>query len=633
MEYNGVNKWLGKFSRICKWRSYGIIAAFLILAVSAGLTLYQLYEQNQQKKWAGQSLVMPGNDETYSKAIAESYRLLVKRYVVPVSPKILYQSAAETMELIVANWLKDERKLSEEGQKTISQWEREARSARDNAETMSIRAPRRAELSPAETEKQNEQFAQEYEEFNPQKLQRAYEDVLSDGRQDNYYSTEFAQKVYTEVIAALCRPLHDPFSGFFQDSGFYQLSDTTNGSFGGVGLYISKKPDFGQATEDTTEEANGDSSSSANEYKSLQRHYVKVTRPFPSGPSFRAGIMADDFIYAIDDQSAKDWSVEQIQNKMRGMPGTKVKITVLRARKHKIEFEVVREKIEVPAVSSALIPLEADKNPSLTGNILYVELIEFNALAGKQFDKQVRNWLRQGKQSHTPIVAMILDMQHNPGGLLNVAVEIADQFLSAGMLVSTDARTEDNILEFKAKRQTSIPEDLPVYVIVDNDSASAAEIVAGALQDNHRAEVLGQKSFGKGSVQIPVTLPEGILKLTIAHFYTPKGINLANNGIRPDHELIEPELSEAEQKGLLKLLGDALVSDFVSQNHNYTDAEFEEFFDRKIKKKYRVTEERVRRIAYNEKIRYMETVPVYNLDYDLVLKGAVAHIAEKLAQN
>ncbi|WGK70060.1 S41 family peptidase [Candidatus Haliotispira prima] len=587
-----------------------------------------------EKKLAGQGLVIPGNDQTYTRAIGESYRLLVERYVVPVSPKSLYQSADDTMKLIKENWLPDEKKISEEALKTILQWEREARSATDIKKNAAVRAPKRAKLSEEQKNKQEEQFAEEYLQFNPKDLQAAYQELLSESRLKGFYSREFAKKLYTEILAALCRPLHDPFSGFFQDSGFYQLSDTTNGSYGGVGLYISKQHNFDEnEVENEAPEKEESRRSPAEEYQFLQRHYVKVSRPFPGGPSFRAGIMTDDFIHAINDQSAKNWTVEQVQNTVRGEPGSQVKITVLRALKHKLDIEVVREKIEVPAVKSGMIPTVTEGGLPL--NILYVDLLQFNAVADKQFGKQIRNMLtkpgRPGDRNTAD--AMILDMRDNPGGLLNVAVEIADQFLSKGLVVTTDARTNDNILEFRAKKRTSISKDIPVFVMVNGGSASAAEIVAGALQDNQRAEVLGQKSYGKGSVQIPVTLPEGILKITIAHFYTPKGVNLANNGIKPDHEFDIPSLSEEEQEALIDLLGSGLVAGFVSQNQDFTQQEFQAFFRKEIQPTYKVTKESVKRLAYREKTRYLEDIPAYSLDYDTILKDVVDYVVKKLAAN
>ncbi|MEM9424188.1 MAG: S41 family peptidase, partial [Spirochaetota bacterium] len=144
-------------------------------------------------------------------------------------------------------------------------------------------------------------------------------------------------------------------------------------------------------------------------------------------------------------------------------------------------------------------------------------------------------------------------------------------------------------------------------------------------------EVLGQKSFGKGSVQIPVTLPEGIFKLTIAHFYTPKGVNLANNGIEPDQEFRMPPLENEEQKELVRLLGDSLISGFVSQNRQYTEQEFQAFFAAEIAGRYKVSEERVARIAFNEKMRYMKKFPIYNLKYDYILRDTVEYISEIVA--
>ena len=614
-----------------KRRSYTIIFAFLFALFSA-VGLYRFYLSEQ--KWVHQGLVLPGNDQSYAKAIADSYKLLVERYIIPISPKLLYQSAKRTVELLEKNWLKAEKKVSEMGIKAIQEWEQEIRGTGHIKENQNIEEensdrrlkriiPSRLKLNEEEKIEQEHRFAAEYERFSAKDLRQLYENSLANSRLQGFYSKEFAQKLYEEILAALCRPLLDPFSGFFQESGFYQLSDTTNGSFGGVGLYITKQ---GKFYKDIQKEESSSKDIEIQDYQYLQQHYVKVSRPFPGGPSFRAGIVADDFIYEIDNKSAKDWTVEQVQRMVRGVPGSKVNITVLRARQQKIDFEVVREKIELVAVRSDTIPLEDGSK------ILYVELSQFNAVAAKQFIQQAQSYLKKKEQNK--IAAMILDMRNNPGGLLSVAVKIADQFLSEGLIISTDARTEDSILEFRAKKPVSIPKNLPVYVMVNKDSASAAEIVAGALQDHQRALVLGQQSFGKGSVQIPVYLPEGILKLTIAHFYTPKGINLANNGIQPDQEFNIPSLGTEEQTGIVELLKDSIISGFVSQNHNYTDIEFQKFFEQKnIKEHYKVSEFTAKRIAYSEKMRYMKEIPVYNLLYDHILRNVVGYISEKTAVN
>ncbi len=637
-------------------RIIGLAFCLSVILFIAGFAAYR-FSTDKEKQLANYGLIIPGNDRTFAEGIARGYKLLVESYVSSISPKILYQAAKETIELIEQNWLPEEKALNKEALDTLIQWQQEAESSPNssqdgnenngaNAKSDGVRAPKRVILSEEQQIKQEQLFAAEYKKYSAKSLKQIYEDALANSRLQGFYSQEFAKKLYTEALAALCRPLNDPFSGFYQKSSFYELSDTTNGSFGGVGIYISKQPIrqvFGLSEEkpsdgQTTEEAKQNSEieqETKHSYQYLQKHYIKVSRPFPGGPSFRAGIMADDFIYAIDGEHAKDWEVEQVQNTVRGAPGSKVKITVLRARQHKIDFEVVREKIEIVAINSATIPLpkKVDNTEKNGAKILYVELSQFNAVAGMQFKEQMKQFFHKqmNDKDKEPIVALLLDMRNNPGGLLSVAVDVADQFLSGGLLVTTDARTSENILKFEAKERITIPEDIPVYVMVNSGSASAAEIVAGALQDNHRAQVLGEKSFGKGSVQIPVTLPEGILKLTIAHFYTPKGVNLANNGIQPDHEFHVTALSEQELAELGKLWQASLIPSFVSQNRNFTDEEFLAFFEKEIKEQYKIQEKTAKRLAYSEKMRYMEKLPVYNLEYDSILRDAVDYISASVA--
>ncbi len=627
-----------------KWKPCVLLLAVPLLVLS-GWYASHLYQQNRnQQRLVNQGLIIPGNDETYAQGIRKGYQLLVEKYVIPVSPLSLYQSAVDAMELVVQSWQKEQQEINEEGRETLSQWEKEARFAFDAKKAASIRAPKARDSSQLtdrqreEREQQKQQFEREYREYPPKALQEAYQEILSESRLQGYYSKVFAKTVYTSAMGALSLPLHDPFSGFFQESGFYQLSDTINGSYGGVGLYISKQSDFGNSATGQDDNDAGETPSSnlpgevppAEQYRYLQQHYVKVTRPVPGGPSMRAGILSDDFIYAIDGRSAKDWAVEQVQGAVRGVPGSKVRITLLRRPAQQLDIEVVRERLEIQAVLTDIIPAQSLKGKSV--RILYVYLSQFNAVAGKQLTQQLEQALA-GQESAQQVDALILDLRDNLGGLLNVAVEIADQFLSQGLIVSTDARTRDNILKFEAKKQALVPADLPVYVMINDESASAAEIVAGALQDNRRAEILGQKSFGKGSVQIPVTLPEGILKLTIAHYYTPKGVNLANNGIEPDHQLSVPPLAVETLEELGRLAQSSLIANFVNENRSYTEQEFRDFFAREIESQYQVSKDIAERMAYRERIRYLKELPVYNLDHDQILRQAVAYAVAYMAEH
>nr|WP_294849628.1 S41 family peptidase [uncultured Sphingomonas sp.] len=331
----------------------------------------------------------------------------------------------------------------------------------------------------------------------------------------------------------------DPHSSYAEASDFTQLKTTTDGNYGGLGLSVS--------SEDGA---------------------VKVIAPTEDSPADRAGIKAGDFITHINGEFLYGYSLDEAVEKMRGKPGTAIKLTIVRPGRDKpFDVTVVREKIELKPVKWEV------KN-----RIGIVNINGFSANTGALTREAL---IGIDKATGGQALGYIVDLRSNPGGLLDQAVEVSDAFLDQGEVVSERGREASDIERFYAK-----PGDLahgkPVIVLVDAGSASAAEIVAGALQDHRRAIVMGERSFGKGSVQSVMQMgPQAALRLTTARYYTPSGRSVQAGGIDPD--IAVPQLSDPDWKTrpLLReadlrrhLVSQAKVKDEVLEDDDQPDPRF-----------------------------------------------------------
>ena len=284
----------------------------------------------------------------------------------------------------------------------------------------------------------------------------------------------------------------DPHSQFLDPDEYKELKTETQGKFGGLGIEIS-----------------------------IRDGLLTVITPIEGTPAWNAGIKAGDRIVKIEDELTKDITLDKAVKLLRGKPGTEVHITVLREAEFKIEeFTIVREIIHVQDVKYTQI---------LEDNIGYLRLTEFRADSAKAFREALDSLISQGADS------LILDLRNNPGGLLNVAIKVTEEFLPEGeVIVSTRARgeTEGNITYSK---NTDHVINWPIVVLINEGSASGSEILAGALKDNKHAIIVGNKSFGKGSVQSVIPLPDGSgLRLTTSKYFTPSGVSIHGVGIEPD---------------------------------------------------------------------------------------------------
>ncbi len=285
----------------------------------------------------------------------------------------------------------------------------------------------------------------------------------------------------------------DPHSAYLDAESFKDLQVSTTGEFGGLGIEVSMEDGF-----------------------------VKVISPIDDTPAQQAGIHAGDLIIRIDGAPVKGLTLGEAVNRMRGKPGSEIILTVVREGEEKpLKFTLKRAVIKVNSV----------KGRTLEPGFGYVRISQFQSNTGENLTQFI-NKLKQ--ENGDKLKGLILDLRNNPGGVLNASVDVTDAFLEKGLVVYTDGRLRDSHQKFNAKPGDVI-KGAPLVVLINGGSASASEIVAGALQDHKRAILMGSKSFGKGSVQTVVPMDDGAaLKITTARYYTPSGRSIQAEGITPD---------------------------------------------------------------------------------------------------
>ncbi|HSL04218.1 MAG TPA: S41 family peptidase, partial [Nitrospiraceae bacterium] len=306
--------------------------------------------------------------------------------------------------------------------------------------------------------------------------------------QKSYVDETKAKDLVQGAIRGMLSTL-DPHSAYMTPEMYKEMQVETKGEFGGVGIQIGVK-----------------------------ENRLAVIAPIEGTPAYRAGVKAGDFITKVNDETTKDLTLMDAVQKMRGPKGSKVNLTIQReGTPDPLQFTLVRDTIKIESVKSKVLD-----------NIGYVRLTQFQEATGRDLSKVLKQFKEQKLQS------TILDLRNNPGGLLTAAVEVSEQFLPGGKLVVYTKGRESKKDEWIAKGKDQM-DDSPMIILVNEGSASASEIVAGALQDYGRAVIVGTTSFGKGSVQTILPLGDGSgLRLTTAKYYTPKGRSIQSTGITPD---------------------------------------------------------------------------------------------------
>ena len=288
----------------------------------------------------------------------------------------------------------------------------------------------------------------------------------------------------------------DPYSSYMSPEIFQEMQTETSGEFGGLGIEVS-----------------------------MEAGVIKVITPIDDTPASKAGIKAGDYIVKIDNTQVQGKSLSEAVDLMRGLVGTDIELTVRRRGvKKALTFKITREIIEVQSVKSDL----------LENNIGYIRLTSFNDNSSQQIKKRIKK-LKENEN----LKAFILDLRNNPGGLLSQAIKISDFFLENGEIVSTKSRKKSENRKWFA-RKGDITNGKTLLVLINYGSASASEIVAGALKDHKRAIILGERSYGKGSVQSIIPLKnKGAIRLTVSKYYLPSGKSISEVGVRPDIEVNE----------------------------------------------------------------------------------------------
>ena len=313
--------------------------------------------------------------------------------------------------------------------------------------------------------------------------------------QDEYVDEIDQADVMDSAIDGVLQSL-DPYSSYMSPKIFEEMQTETSGKFGGLGIEVS-----------------------------MESGVVKVISPIDDTPASKAGIKSGDYIVKINNEQVQGKTLMEAVNLMRGPVGTSIELTVRRkGEKKAINFKIIREIIEIKSVVSRVIKKEVG----------YLRLRAFNDNSDDQLKKQILKLKKENK-----LIGYILDLRNNPGGLLTQAVKISDFFLHDGEIVSTKGRKSRENRKFFAKKGDKI-DGKPLIVLINNGSASAAEIVAGALQDQKRAILLGETTYGKGSVQSIIPLKNnGAIRLTISKYYLPSGKSISEVGVSPDIKLSE----------------------------------------------------------------------------------------------
>lgn len=353
-----------------------------------------------------------------------------------------------------------------------------------------------------------------------------------------YYVKPISDKeLFDNAIRGMLSGL-DPHSSYLDEDDFKELQTATNGEFGGLGIEVT-----------------------------MEDGVVKVVTPLVDTPAFKAGVKAGDYIIKLGPKSVQGLELKDAVNLMRGKPGSTIDLTILRKGETKpLNFTLVREKIQIKSVKSKL----------LDNKYGYIRLTQFQALTDKDMEQSIAQ-LKQ--QAGGQLKGLVLDLRNNPGGLLDSAIQVSDAFLdkdkkgAAEMIVYTQGRLPGS--KFTAMANPGdILDNAPIVVLINNGSASASEIVAGALKDNKRAIIIGTRSFGKGSVQtvLPLGSKRGI-KLTTALYFTPSGTSIQAKGITPDIVVEEVSVPDKDKgKGSFSGFAEADLSGHIPNKNDATTA-------------------------------------------------------------
>ncbi len=327
---------------------------------------------------------------------------------------------------------------------------------------------------------------------------------------DNFVEEADEKKMLEAAMNGMLAEL-DPHSSYLNADDFKDFNDKSQGEFGGLGIQITS-----------------------------DRGAIRVISPIDDTPAYKAGIKAGDYITKIDDEQVFDMTLNQAVKKMKGRPGTKVTLTIIGDDNETRTLTLKRDIIKVKSVKFRELQLaDSDEDSPKIG---YIRISEFGATTVKELNEAIK------KLEKSNVVGYVLDVRNNPGGYLTAAIGVSDAFLDDGEIVSTRGKEKTDI-DRNFATKGDLTNGKPIVVLINHGSASASEIVAGALQDNGRALVMGSQSFGKGSVQQQKPLGDGTaIHITIARYFTPSGRSIQNEGITPDVEVLQSKIKVLEKR-------------------------------------------------------------------------------------
>ena len=404
-----------------------------------------------------------------------------------------------------------------------------------------------------------------------------------------------AKTLYEGALKGMMESLGDPYTVYLDVQDMRGLSDTTSGNFYGVGLSISKP----------------------NKNTAEKPAYVDVVSPIENSPGFKVGIQSGDKIIEINGEPTAPMSMEDVLSKLRGPRGEGVEVTILRGKTVTFKKVIIRDLIQVPTIEYCKI-----------GNIGYMRLIQFTPDSAPGVEKAIKSFEEEGGYD-----GLIIDLRNNPGGLLDSAVKVADKFIDSGVIVSTKSRISTENKSFSAtKKATIVKKGTPIVVLINRGSASASEILSGALKDYHVAYLVGERTYGKGSVQqvIPLIEKDGTkdgVKLTVARYYSPTDCNIDKIGIPPDREIKDGEYSDEETKAFIKMTEDRVIEKYVEAHPNMTEADISKYAD-ELNAEYKINKRLLRRLIRVE-TRRTKSMLKYDLDYDIQLVEALKIVKSK----
>lgn len=425
------------------------------------------------------------------------------------------------------------------------------------------------------------------------RLDRVYNLILQ-----YYVKPVDAGDLYRAAVNGMLQSLEDPYAELMEKLSALDVSDTLTGEFGGVGLVISKNkmlPENKEPDED---------------------HDLYVVTPLEGTPAFAAGIKAGDYIEKIDGKLTYSLTIEESMQMLRGKPGTPVTLTIRRGDT-KFQTKIKRAKIEIETAKYDTI-----------GDIGYLRIIEFTTRLPLRVHEALTRFNEQ------QITGLIIDLRGNPGGSLDAALDVADFFLEKDdVIVSTSSQAKQEDIVYSAKQDPILSPQVPIVILIDKGSASASEILAGALQDHKRALVIGENSYGKAQVQQVFPLKQDnseLLKLTVAKYLTPQGRDIDKNGITPDFPLKMTRLESKEEINSWKILyEERAIEKFLSKNPQPSQEDIERFIKEQMKKNVRLKKEDFLYLIHLEQMQRMTPMPVYDLKFDIGLKKALEILNKK----